>query len=93
MNSLTVKSSHEQQDSEPRAAIRVWRRRVPTGFSSLQERSEVSMPDALLQARMLRTGAPSHTRGSVERPDEIQTRPAGRRTEGEVFDFSHRYGS
>ena len=26
--------------------------------------------------------------GSVERPDEIQTRPAGRRAEGEVFDFS-----
>jgi hypothetical protein len=31
--------------------------------------------------------------GSVERPDEIQTRPAGRRTEGEVFDFSRRHGS
>ena len=27
------------------------------------------------------------------RPDETQTRPAGRRTEGEVFDFSRRYGS
>ena len=31
--------------------------------------------------------------GSVERPDEIQTRPAGRRTEGQVFDSSRRYGS
>ena len=31
------------------------------------------------------TGAPSQVRhpgGSVERPDEIQTRPAGRRTKG-----------
>ena len=37
------------------------------------------------------TGAPRQG-GSVERPDEIQTRPAGR-TEGQVFDFSRRYGS
>ena len=33
--------------------------------------------------------------GTAQRQEilETQTRPAGRRTEGEVFDFSHRYGS